>query len=227
MQSPMMQLDSTFTLLNNTQDFLVKYRENGFKEAQVTARELAQALGIEPKFPCPSVTRVSRKRRQEEYEGADEPTDNPEKKFEVECFNVVMDKAISAIDERFNTLRAHHERFGFLYDITKVNEIGKQEQQMTKCKNLESLLKHGDSFDLNGLELCEELSTLSSMLPHAKSVTDIIQFIHISKLVDIYPNVYIATRILLSISVTVASGERSFSKLKLIKNYLDSTMSQE
>ncbi|XP_037755803.1 uncharacterized protein LOC119566406 [Chelonia mydas] len=164
---------------------------------------------------------------QAEYEGAVEPIDNPEKKFEVEFFNVVMDKAMSAIDERFNTLRAHHEQFGFLYDITKFNEIGKQEQQMTKFKNLESLLKHGDSFDLNGLELYEELSTLSSMLLHAKSVMDIVQFIHISKLVDIYPNVYIATRILLTIPVTVASGEQSFSKLKLIENYLRSTMSQE
>ncbi|XP_030410240.1 uncharacterized protein LOC115647690 [Gopherus evgoodei] len=73
MQSPMMQLDSTLTLLNNTRDFLVKYREHGFKEAQVTARELAQALGVEPKFPCANVTRVSRKKRQMEYEGADEP----------------------------------------------------------------------------------------------------------------------------------------------------------
>ncbi|XP_050793251.1 zinc finger MYM-type protein 1-like [Gopherus flavomarginatus] len=62
MQSPMMQLDSTLILLNNTQDFLVKYREHGFKEAQVTARELAQALGVEPKFPCANVTRVSRKK---------------------------------------------------------------------------------------------------------------------------------------------------------------------
>ncbi|KAG6920443.1 hypothetical protein G0U57_019127, partial [Chelydra serpentina] len=96
-----------------------------------------------------------------------------------------------------------------------------------KCKNLESPLKHGDSFDLNGLELYEELSTLSSMLPHAKSVMDIVQFIHTSKLVDIYPNVYIATPILLTIPVSVASGERSFSKLKLIKNDLRSTMSQE
>ena len=34
-------------------------------------------------------------------------------------------------------------------------------------------------------------------------------------------------RILLTISVTVASAERSFSKLKLIKSYLRSTMSQE
>ncbi|CAM4486186.1 unnamed protein product [Caretta caretta] len=164
---------------------------------------------------------------QAEYEGAVEPIDDPEKEFEVEFSNVVMDKAISAIDERFNTLRAHHAQFGFLYDITKFNKIGKQEQQMTKCKNLESLLKHGDSFDLNGLELYEELSTLSSMLLHAKSVMDIVQFIHISKLVDIYPNVYIATHILLTIPVTVASGEWSFSKLKLIKNYLRSTMSQE
>ncbi|XP_026502970.1 zinc finger MYM-type protein 1-like [Terrapene carolina triunguis] len=224
MQSPTMQLDSTLTLLNTTRDFLVKYRENGFKEAQVTARELAEALGVEPKFPCPNVTRVSRKKRQAEDEGADEPIDDPEKKFEVDFFNVVMDKAISAVDERFNTLRAHHEQFGFLYDITKFNEIGKQEQLMTKCKNLESLLKHGDSSDLNGLELYEELSSLSTVLPHAKSVMDIVQFIHTSKLVDIYPNVYIATRILLTIPITVASGEQ---KLKLIKNYLRSTMSQE
>ncbi|CAM2114335.1 unnamed protein product [Caretta caretta] len=170
MQSPMMQFDSTLTLLDNTRDFLVKYRENGFREAQVTARELVQALSVEPKFPCLNVTRVSRKKRQAEYEGADEPIDDPEKKFEDEFFNVVMDKAISAIDERFNTLQAHHEQFGFLYDITKFNEIGKQEQETTKCKNLESLLKYSDWFDLNGLELYEELSTLSSMLPHAKSV---------------------------------------------------------
>ncbi|XP_057514940.1 uncharacterized protein LOC130796584 [Actinidia eriantha] len=42
-----------------------------------------------------------------------------------------------------------------------------------------------------------------------------------------YPNSWIAYRILLTIPVTVASGERSFSKLKMIKNYLRSTMSHE
>ena len=34
-------------------------------------------------------------------------------------------------------------------------------------------------------------------------------------------------RILLTLPVTVASGERSFSKLKIIKNYLCLAMSQE
>ena len=38
---------------------------------------------------------------------------------------------------------------------------------------------------------------------------------------------WVALRILLTIPVTVASAERSFSKLKLIKTYLRSTMSDE
>jgi len=45
--------------------------------------------------------------------------------------------------------------------------------------------------------------------------------------VDCYPNISIAYRILFTVPVTVASAERSFSKLKLLRNYLRSTMSQE
>lgn len=41
-----------------------------------------------------------------------------------------------------------------------------------------------------------------------------------------FPNACIAYRILLTIHVTVASAKRSFSKLKLLKSYLRSTMLQ-
>ena len=51
---------------------------------------------------------------------------------------------------------------------------------------------------------------------------DFLQSVH-----DFYPNSWIAYRILLTIPVLVASVEKSFSKLKLIKSYLRSTMSQE
>ena len=46
------------------------------------------------------------------------------------------------------------------------------------------------------------------------------------KLEAIFPNICIELRIFLTLSVTIATAEVSFSKLKLIKNYLQSTMSQ-
>jgi hypothetical protein len=42
-----------------------------------------------------------------------------------------------------------------------------------------------------------------------------------------FPNVSIAFRIYLSVFGTSAEEERSFSKMKLIKNYLRSTMGQQ
>lgn len=44
---------------------------------------------------------------------------------------------------------------------------------------------------------------------------------------DVFPNLRTALQILLTMAVSVASCERSFSKLKLIKTYLRSAMSQE
>jgi hypothetical protein len=44
---------------------------------------------------------------------------------------------------------------------------------------------------------------------------------------DCYPNVSIAYRVLLIIPVTLASAKRSFSKLKLLRNYLRSNISHE
>ena len=59
------------------------------------------------------------------------------------------------------------------------------------------------------------------------SPIDILQLIHKYSLTDAYPNTAIAIRIFLTIPVTVATCERSFSKLKLIKNNMRSKMGQE
>jgi len=47
----------------------------------------------------------------------------------------------------------------------------------------------------------------------------------IAEIKILFPNVYVALRILLP--VTAALAERSFSKLKIVKNYLRSQISQD
>ncbi len=67
--------------------------------------------------------------------------------------------------------------------------------------------------------------------PHLPSKTrrllELITFMHDKDLSEIYPNFWTALRIALTLPVTVTQAERSFSKLKLIKSLIRSTMSQE
>ena len=48
-----------------------------------------------------------------------------------------------------------------------------------------------------------------------------------ASLATIYPDVCMAYMMYMTVPVTIARAERSFSKLKLIKNFLQSSMSQE
>jgi hypothetical protein len=90
-----------------------------------------------------------------------------------------------------------------------------------KCLNLEGFLKH----DFDGLDLFSEQKVLKEIIQIEESAPiDILNYI---KRLDSFPNACIAYRILLAMPITVISAERSFLKLKLIKSYLKSRMSQE
>jgi hypothetical protein len=80
--------------------------------------------------------------------------------------------------------------------------------------------------DICDVELIiSELSVMKFTLPDTvMSAMELFEFVREA---DCYPNISIAYRILFTTPVTVASAERSFSKLKLLKNYLRSVMSQE
>jgi len=55
----------------------------------------------------------------------------------------------------------------------------------------------------------------------------ILQYILENDLMTTFPNITIALRILLTLPVSIESGEKSFSKLKIIKNHLKSTRKQK
>jgi hypothetical protein len=96
---------------------------------------------------------------------------------------------------------------------------------LVHCKVFVETFSHDKSSDVEINDFFQELKVLQVTLPDSSmSALEILEFVMVA---DCYPNVSIAYRILLTVPVTVASAERSFSKLKLLKNYLRSTMSQE
>src|SRR5579862_4064742 len=88
------------------------------------------------------------------------------------------------------------------------------------------MVGHGSTLDIDGRDLYLELKLLKEYLTkETKKAIDVLNYL--KRMDGTFPNAWIAYRILLTIPVAVASGERSFSKFKFIKNYLRSTMSQE
>lgn len=82
--------------------------------------------------------------------------------------------------------------------------------------------------DIEADVLFNEIKEIKSFLiPHSSNPLDILQYIFEHNSTSSLPNVTISLRMLLTLPVYVASGERSFSKLKIIKNFLRSTMHQE
>ncbi|KAL8548245.1 hypothetical protein ACS0TY_007532 [Phlomoides rotata] len=99
------------------------------------------------------------------------------------------------------------------------------ESLLRSCKNLQSSYTHNGCSDIDGDDLFSELNFLKYVLPkETKSAIKVMNYL--KEMDGCFPNAYIAYKILLTIPVTVASAKRSFSKLKIIKTFIRSTMSQ-
>ncbi|XP_043931498.1 zinc finger MYM-type protein 1-like [Protopterus annectens] len=226
LQSSSMQIAQAVLLLEELKRFLTEYRATGYEKAKVTATELAEELEVELKFPGADEVRPRKKRKLFGYEGDDECLTSPEQNFKINFFNSLVDVALSSVQDRFTQLAAHSATFGFLYNIQDLCNVS-DDELLQLCKDLQNLLTHNDSADIDAVELYEELKTLCHIMPKGLSALDVLNVMKKRGLVEIFPQVVVALRILLTLPVTVASGERSFSKLKLIKTYLRSTMLQD
>jgi hypothetical protein len=139
----------------------------------------------------------------------------------------VFDSIISHLSWRYKNLHEVATDFSFL-DV-----------DFLMSQSLETLQKHAKDLaskyqgDLCAAELTSEVESFKFQAaelfkePHNRSPLELLKFIHSYSLADVYPNIEIALRLYLTLPVTVASCERSFSKLKLVKNYLRSSMGQE
>lgn len=141
--------------------------------------------------------------------------------FKQSTFNVIIDTFTDEISHRFAKYEEINNYFGVLTKYPKM----KNEDIRADCEKIRSRYPTDLSICFAD-EFCQFIETYEcpSSIPN---VNDMRQFIiRNTGLIASFPNVEIILRIFLSMMISNATGERSFSKLSIIKNERRSTMGQ-
>ncbi|KAK9670031.1 hypothetical protein RND81_13G172000 [Saponaria officinalis] len=201
-----MRLDVALQSLKGLILFFEKYREMGFISAMTEAKEIANKMDIDPVFQ--EKRKVTKNRKYDENPNTEREQQSAEEKFRIDYFLILVDMAISQIKIRFEQT----ELFESIFD---------DEDMKFFSIKLEDALTFGAECDINLACFCTELQILHVILPSEAYDGEVpwnaIKIAEFVKEMKMFPNILIAYRILLTIPITVASAERSFSKLKLIK----------
>lgn len=182
---------------------------------------VAQAMETPTQFKGEDKRKKRRKRMYDETEG-DTSEENAEQAFKHNIFYVALDSIISDLSARFQTTASVCDTFAAFLKITDMTE----DQMKISCQTL--IKKYNK--DLTA-EFEKEMLHLKAIhgdtFPNTNSPLELLNAIYKMQLESIFGEVCIGLRIFCTLPVTVAGGERAFSKLKLVKNYLRSTMSQD
>lgn len=203
--------------------FLKDRRDDLVEKALNFGKETCEEMGI------PIIKRRNyRKKKTMPGEMADDEPLSIEKEIKrsmLEC----LDRFSLEISTRCEAMEAISERFAILQPK---NLLEVPEKELSAL--VVSLAEFYNEFS-PAENLIREVLRLrrfldSSGIPNEESHNwtslKFLQFIVENELLDSLPNLTLAFRFFLTLCVSVASCERSFSKLKLIKSYLRSTMNQ-
>lgn len=231
MQSIVMQLDGAIALLKSTGGYMREYRDTGFDKAIEVASEIASRFDdpVETSFEIEKRTR--RKKQHFDAEGENEPVTGVETKFKIECFSVIVDQAISKLEECFEQMVTFNDRYGFVHQAMSGEPLEAGELEI-KCKDTATYFEE----DIAGDELITKIKSFQGMYKKrhpdtdaacTASVLSVLKYMYDNHLHEIYFILNIILRMFLTVPVKVTSGETSFSKLKIIKNYLRSSMAPD
>ena len=221
LQSPTINLSSASSLVKGTERSIAATCEK-FEVFYEEASTWATELEIEPVLPS---GRVQRRKQMPGELAMDEPICDPKNKFKAEFFYALIDRFSSQIQERFSDLHAIASKFNVLYpnefltmsDSSFEHELSALADMYNEDVDMDDVLS-----EFNVLRKQQELVADIDLTPQG-----VFKRLISSGLQIAYPNVCTLYRIFLTLPITSATVERSMSKLKLIKNYLRSTMADD
>ncbi|XP_074368878.1 uncharacterized protein LOC141708906 [Apium graveolens] len=221
-------IDIALSRLEELINLFNEFRETGYDSCKKEAKELALELDVEPVFP-----EKQKIRRLVHFDDLgvtaadDDQNLSDEQKFRRYYFLYIVDQGVFQLKERFKQFQDYKKKFGFLFNL-KEHLSGDDEGLKSCCMKLEGFLRHDMRYDIVGVELFNELLVLRMVIPdEITKAIDVLNYLSSSSRQINYPNAWIAYRIVVTIHVTVVEAEMTFSRLKLIKSYLRSSMSQD
>ncbi|KAJ6668573.1 hypothetical protein lerEdw1_012055 [Lerista edwardsae] len=139
-----------------------------------------------------------------------------------------LDRLHRELDEIFTRLHNTDTKFGFLLDT---NGLCYSDEKVNLKNNCETFTQFY-SCDVDGEQLYEEIMDCRMLLSQRDDVRilkpdQFLEFIVAYGDESVFPNLRTVVQILLTIAVSIASCERSFSKLKLILSCLRASMGQQ
>ena len=138
--------------------------------------------------------------------------------LEIPC--VSLQSGNVELNEQFSMLEDFNIKFSFLYDFQQLKTCSNDDIMNFSTNQQVSLTDStSNESDIDVTELASELRKICLVLQEDfKSPFDVLTFIAQNDLAEMYSNVSVALRTILTTPVSVATAERSISKLKLVKN---------
>jgi len=150
---------------------------------------------------------------------------SPRETFKTQTYLVMIDSLLAELKKRMKAYDDVHKTFGFLSELMSLNI----EQIEDKAKNLVSAYPE-DLEDTLVAELTQFAASMRIQKPasvNESAELTMYKLLSSLNLCQTFPNVEITLRIHLCMMVSNASGERSFSKLGIVKGELRSSTGQE
>jgi hypothetical protein len=226
--------------------------EPEFEKFVEKASEFATEYGISGDF---TEKRPRKKKRFHDELASDEVPENAKEQFKRDVYLTAIDVIITQLEECFDESRRILSAFACLSPENLLN--GTKDENESLMNTLLEEYGSAGSTDVSTADAMAEYTLFQTRYKERKAIKvktkkrtpvlkktrtvykwkteesdctshkHIFKFLFTSKLFKVFPNLYRLYQIFLTIPVTTAGPERSFSKLKLIKTCQRSTMNQE
>ena len=220
LQDPQLDLNAAVAMLKSLQNFIAAKRGAFFSYEQQGADLSGTAEYV----------KVRHRRRNLRFDDglALEAELTPSQKFRGGNYIPVIDQFVASLSQRLSSYEEVCSRFGFLGQLHTLSQT-EVEQAAAKLVTI----YQDDLEECFGNELLQFID-FASEYNKDQDVDDALgkelslyRLIIEKRVKCSFPNVEIALRMYLILTITNCSGERSFSKLKLIKNRLRTSMTNE